>query len=333
MFRLVLAVLLTLSTVHVCRAEVNFAQRPDVRAFMNEMVKKHGFTMSELQSVFSHVSLSKSILEAISRPAEKLPWFKYRQIFLQPDRIRKGIEYWHKNSTVLEQARSIYGVPVEIIVAIIGVETRYGKQAGKYRVVDSLATLGFAYPDRAAFFRSELEQFLLMAREQGFDPVSITGSYAGAMGIPQFIASSYRNYAVDFDNDGIIDIWENNADAIGSIANYFNKHGWTRDQSIAVPAAVKGNLYTRILKDDFKPDIPAVDLAAYGISHDSVISPDAYVKLLNLETIDGFEYWLGFDNFYVITRYNHSMLYAMAVYQLARKIRSEYYSGSAHQGG
>ena len=333
MFRLLLTVLLMVSMVHVSWAEDDFVQRPDVRLFMDEMVKKHGFTLAELQSVFSHVKLSQSILDAISRPAEKLPWYKYRRIFLQPDRIQKGIEFWHTNITVLDQASRVYGIPVEIIVAIIGVETRYGNQVGKYRVVDSLATLAFAYPDRASFFRSELEQFLLMAREQRFDPVSVTGSYAGAMGIPQFIASSYRNYAVDFDNDGVIDIWTNKADAIGSIANYFSKHGWMRDQKIAVPAAVKGNLYTRILSDDFKPDTPAADLAAYGISHNSVIPPGTYVKLLNLETLHGYEYWLGFDNFYVITRYNRSMLYAMAVYQLARELRSGYYSGSARNGG
>ena len=313
-----------------CRAEVNFAQRADVRAFMDEMVRKHGFTMSGLRSVFSHVKLSESVLKAISRPAEKLPWYKYRRIFLQPDRVKKGIEFWRENRKVLDRAQGIYGVPQEIIVAIIGVETHYGKRAGKYKVINSLATLAFAYPERADFFRGELEQFLLMMREQGYDPSSITGSYAGAMGIPQFIASSYRNYAVDFNKDGVIDIWTNNADAI---ANYFNKNGWTRDQAIATPAVVKGDLYTRILTDDLKPNTPVKDLAAYGISYHSEVPPDTYVKLLNLETVNGYEYWLGFDNFYVITRYNRSMLYAMAVYQLALELRSGFYTGKNRKGG
>ena len=162
---------------------------------------------------------------------------------------------------------------------------------------------------------------------------SITGSYAGAMGIPQFIASSYRNYAVDFNKDGVIDIWTNNADAIGSIANYFSKNGWTRDQTIAIPAVVKGDLYTRIITDDLKPNTPVKDLAEYGISFHSGILPDSYVKLLNLETVNGYEYWLGFNNFYVITRYNRSMLYAMAVYQLALELRSGFYAGKNRKGG
>ena len=333
MYKLVLPVLLIFTTAAICPAEANFAERDDVRVFINEMVNKHGFTMSELSSVLARVELSESVLKAISRPAEKLPWYKYRPIFLQPDRIRKGIEFWRENTTVLNQAQKIYGIPVEIIVAIIGVETRYGKNAGNYKVINSLATLAFEYPDRAAFFKSELEQFLLLAREQGFDPVTITGSYAGAMGIPQFIASSYRNYAVDFDNDGVIDIWTNIADTIGSIANYFSKHGWSRGQQIAVPAVVKGDLYTRILTNDLKPRTPAADLAAYGISHNSGLVPGSYVKLLNLETDKGYEYWLGFENFYVITRYNNSMLYAMAVYQLAREVRSGYYGGTHREGG
>ena len=321
------------TTIQGCRAEDDFTQRADVRAFMDEMVKKYGFTMSGLKSVFSHVELSESVLKAISRPAEKLPWYKYRRIFLQPDRVRKGIEFWRENAKVLDQAHGIYGVPDEIIVAIIGVETHYGKRAGKYKVINSLATLAFAYPERADFFRGELEQFLLMTREQGYDPTSITGSYAGAMGIPQFIASSYRNYAVDFNKDGVIDIWTNNADAIGSIANYFSKNGWTRDQTIAIPAVVKGDLYTRIITDDLKPNTPVKDLAEYGISFHSGILPDSYVKLLNLETVNGYEYWLGFNNFYVITRYNRSMLYAMAVYQLALELRSGYYAGKTRNGG
>ena len=251
---------------------------------------------------------------------------------MQPERIRKGVEFWNENKTTLDRAEKVYGVPVEIIIAIIGVETRYGRNAGNYKVINSLATLAFEYPDRSEFFKKELEQFLLLAREQGFDPTGITGSYAGAMGIPQFIASSYRNYAVDFDNDGIINIWTDPVDAIGSVANYFKMHGWMHGQDIAMPAMVKGESFMRVLNEDLKPDIPAADLAAYGISHEPGIAPGAVVKLLSFETDNGYEYWLGFKNFYVITRYNHSPLYAMAVFQLAKEIRSEYYRKVSLEG-
>ena len=333
MLRLFFSLLLIIVQVPVCHAKENLLDREDVKSFLNEMADKHGFSRKELISVFSRVELSESVLKAISRPAEKLPWYRYRPIFLQPERIRKGVEFWHENKTVLERAEGIYGVPVEIIVAIIGVETRYGKTAGSYKVINSLATLAFEYPDRSVFFKKELEQFLLLAREQGFDPLKVMGSYAGAMGIPQFIASSYRNYAVDFDNDGVINIWSDPDDAIGSVANYFKLHGWTHGGDIAVPAEVKGNLFMQMLNEDLKPDVPAADLRNYGISHETRLPPDALVKLLSFETKNGHEYWLGFKNFYVITRYNHSPLYAMAVYQLAQEIRTRYNLRVSQEGG
>ncbi|MGK0298407.1 MAG: membrane-bound lytic murein transglycosylase B, partial [Gammaproteobacteria bacterium] len=199
---------------------------PDVQKFINQMVQKHGFNIKHLNTVFSKAKISTSILDAISRPAEAMPWYKYRQIFIRKDRIELGRKFITENKELLDAAEDKFGVPPEIIAAIIGVETRYGSNKGSYNVVDSLVTLGFRYPKRASFFRSELEHFLLLAREQGIDPNIIKGSYAGAMGIPQFISSSYRTYAIDFDNDGKIDIWENVADAIGSVANYFKMHGW-----------------------------------------------------------------------------------------------------------
>lgn len=332
MYKLIHFLLLIITVVPISHAGENLLDRGDVKRFLNEMVEKHGFSKAELISVFSRVELSEGVLKAISRPAEKLPWYKYRLIFLQSDRIHQGVEFWHKNKAALDRAKEIYGVPEEIIVAVIGVETRYGRNAGNYKVINSLATLAFEYPDRSEFFRKELEQFLLLAREQELDPGGITGSYAGAMGIPQFIASSYRNFAVDFDKDGIIDIWTDPADAIGSIANYFKMHGWMRGQEIAVPTAVNGNLFTRVLTEDLKPDVPVADLSAYGISSDSGLAPDTFVKLLNYETNDGNEYWLGCKNFYVITRYNHSSLYAMAVFQLAQEIRTGYYRKISLEG-
>ena len=231
-----------------------------------------------------------------------------------------------ENRLVLDKAEKAYGVPREIITAIIGVETRYGRNTGRYKVIDSLVTLAFHYPKRAGFFRSELEQFLLLTREQGLDPLEVTGSYAGAMGISQFISSSYRNYAVDFDIDGKTDIWNNPSDAIGSVANYFKMHGWKPGKQIAFRARAEGDQYLQELDGDLLPDKKVRDLAEYGIYPVTPVNPDTMVKLLRFETREGDELWLGLQNFYVITRYNHSPLYAMAVFQLAMEILNQYNS-------
>ncbi len=298
--------------------------RDDVRAFIDNMIIEHGFDADKLNFIFRQIKLSDHVLKAISQPAEALPWYKYRPIFLQNKRIQLGVDFWDKNKTNLSKAEDIYGVPAEIMVAIIGVETRYGKNKGKYKVINSLATLAFEYPKRGEFFKSELEQYLLLTREQGIDPHSIKGSYAGAMGIPQFISSSYRRYAVDFDQDGHIDIWSNAADAIGSIGNYFKVHGWRSGRFVAIPAEIDGKKYMKALNDKLKHELSTKDLKKFGIKTGANLSTYIKVKLLDLETVNGNEYWLGFDNFYVITRYNNSVLYAMAVYQLALEIRKKY---------
>ena len=299
----------------------NIAERDDVKQFIGEMVEKHGFEQKYLQSVFQQVSISNSIIKAISRPAEALPWYKYRPIFLKPERVKLGVKFWREHQATLERASKVYGVPIEIMVAIIGVETRYGQHKGKYKVLESLATLAFDYPKRAKFFRSELEQFLLLAREQDVDALSLKGSYAGAMGMPQFISSSYRHYAVDFDDDGRIDIWDNPVDAIGSVANYFKEHGWKAGGEIIFPADIEGEEYLLALSKGLKPDISAAQLEEYGIKSDNRLKESEKIKLLEFETKNGIERWLALHNFYVITRYNHSALYAMAVYQLAGQIR------------
>ncbi len=291
-----------------------------VRKFVGEMVAKHGFDESVLLSVFSQVEISDSILEAISRPAEAKPWYQYRPIFIQNERIRMGVEFLAQHRDILLDAERQFGVPPEMITAIIGVETRYGKNAGNYKVIDSLVTLGFNYPKRGEFFRSELEQFLLLTREQKMDPQTVKGSYAGAMGIPQFISSSYRNFAIDFDKDGSIDIWNNPADAIGSVANYFRDHGWTRGQAVATRAQVVGTRYKDLINTKLEPDLTLQQLSEYGVSTESRHQPDTMAKLLSYQMEVGEQLWLGFTNFYVITRYNHSALYAMAVYQLADAI-------------
>lgn len=294
------------------------------RSFIQKMVSEHGFGAEWLQELFSEAKVSESVLEAISKPAEAQPWYRYRPIFLREARIRKGVRFMETNKKALERARREYGVPPEIITAVIGVETRYGEQKGGYRVLDSLTTLAFDYPPRGDFFRDELEQFLLLTREQGLDPRKVKGSYAGAMGIPQFIASSFRKFAVDFDGDGRIDIWDDPVDAIGSVANYFKSKGWLPGGLIAVPALVSGDEYRQLLDDGLKPDIEVSKLSTYGIFPQQSLGNTDFVKLLEFELDGGEEFWLGLENFYVISRYNHSALYALATYQLSRAIKRRY---------
>ncbi|OGT29429.1 MAG: lytic murein transglycosylase B [Gammaproteobacteria bacterium RBG_16_51_14] len=306
----------------LCHAQI--LEQGNVTDFISRMEMAHGFDRNGLRELFSNIKISKAVLEAISRPAEKLPWYKYRLIFLQPDRIEQGVSFWQRYDQQIRDAEDRFGVPPEIIIAIIGVETQYGRNTGKYRVIDSLATLGFNYPERGGFFQSELEQYLLLTREQELDPLSITGSYAGAMGIPQFISSSYRNYAVDFDHDGHTDIWKNPVDAIGSVGNYFQQHGWRAGELIAIQAMVTGDRYKELITEDLEPNIDRKILKRYAINCREELSPDSMVKLIELETGNGYEFWLGMHNFYVITRYNHSSQYAMAVFQLAERIRESY---------
>ncbi|MCY3750083.1 MAG: lytic murein transglycosylase B, partial [Gammaproteobacteria bacterium] len=228
----------------------------------------------------------------------------------------------------LERAAEKYGVPVEILVAVIGVETKYGRITGGFKVINSLSTLAFDYPKRSRFFTSELKHFLLLAREQSLDPHTLAGSYAGAMGIPQFMPSSYRAYAVDFDEDGLTDIWDNPADAIGSVGNYLEEHGWRKDAGITSPATVPDSDISALLTDGLEPKLTMADMAEGGVAAGEEVDAAENVKLLQLENKDGYEYWLALHNFYVITRYNHSALYAMAVYQLAEAIRAQYQTGT-----
>lgn len=296
------------------------SERSDVQIFINELSNKHGFNKQQLTSLFQQVKLKQKIIDAISRPAEAKPWHQYRPIFLTQSRIKEGVAFWNEHREDLMRAEQVYGVPPEIIVAILGVETRYGRYKGSYRVMDSLSTLAFAYPKRAKFFRSELEHYLLLAREEGLDPLDINGSYAGAMGQAQFISSSYRNYAVDFDADGKRDLWHNTIDAIGSVANYFKQHHWQRDGAVTVPAMVGGNHIKVTVQKGIKPHSTVAQLRNKGITPKTKTDANAMAALIELKTRAGQEYWLGLDNFYVITRYNHSPLYAMAVFQLGQAI-------------
>lgn len=289
--------------------------------FINKMESQYAFNSDSVKKILDEAIVSQTILDAISRPAEKrLVWHKYRNIFLKKKRIEQGVDFLNQNKEKLQEAENKFGVPAEIITAIIGVETFYGRIAGSYRVVDALNTLGFYYPKRAKFFRGEFEQFLLLAREQGFDPLTLKGSYAGAMGMPQFISSSYRHYAIDFDGDNIIDIWNNSDDAIGSVANYFAEHGWKKDKPVIARVELEGEKYKSALSAGLKPDIDESDLVNLGIKTDALFEKNEKLKLFKYEQVDNDEYWLAHNNFYVITRYNHSHLYAMAVYQLATEI-------------
>ena len=292
------------------------------RPFIKEMVRQHKFDKTELEEVFAKARIHQSILDAIARPAEGKPWHEYRPIFLNEPRIDGGIKFWNDNALILQKASKKYGVPPEIIVAIIGVETRYGRHKGRFPVIDSLSTLAFAYPPRSKFFRGELKQFLLMAREEKLDPTEQLGSYAGAMGMPQFISSSFRRYAVDFDGDGTRDLWNNTSDVIGSVANYFKRHGWQKDEPVVDRVQVKGNGYTRLIKRGLEPEWTPKQLQRYGVKLPSKRSSKAKGTLLELDTgTSKPEYWVGWENFYVITRYNHSAHYSMAVYQLGEQIR------------
>lgn len=321
---------LALSAFAQCVAgDGSLAQRDEVRKFIDDMVTKHEFSRAELVGLMDKAKTVDSIIDAISRPAESKPWYRYRPIFITPRRIEQGVEFLKENRESLQRAEQVYGVPPEVVTAILGVETFYGHQTGGYRVIDSLATLAFDYPPRRTFFRGELEQYLLLTREEKIDPLELTGSYAGAMGQPQFIASSYRRYAVDFDGDHHRDLWHNTVDAIGSVAYYLQIHGWQRDGAITRQVSVPADVAAPLLELGIKPRNSVAELRKLGVEVPTGIPADAKAALIALETEDKPEYWLGFDNFYVITRYNHSPLYAMAVYQLSIAIRAKSRDGSA----
>ncbi|MBE9532766.1 MAG: lytic murein transglycosylase B [Proteobacteria bacterium] len=298
---------------------------PELNVFITEMAEKHQFDAGKLNTLFSEVEVKQSIIKAISRPAEKsIPWHKYRKIFMTEKRINGGADYWLQHGEALARAEKEYGVPAAIILAILGVETRYGGNVGGYRVVDALSTLAFKYPPRSKFFRSELEHFLLLTREENMSILDPVGSYAGAMGLGQFMPSSYREYAIDFDGDGKRDIWTNPTDAIGSIANYLKRHGWLAGESIAHRTKLAGSEPKAMIEKGYKPSLTRDELQTEGVSIAELPAGDDVIALISLTQKHGEDYWLVRQNFYSITRYNHSRMYAMAVTQLAEAIREKY---------
>jgi len=302
------------------------------------MAAKNGFDAAALTKLMGRARYRQDIVDAMRRPQEGKPWSLYRPIFLTRARIEGGRDFWRSHADLLERAERDYGVPAEVIVAIIGVETGYGGNLGRHRVLDALTTLGFAYPPRADFFRQELESFLLLAREEAIDVDKVTGSYAGALGKPQFIPSSYRAFAVDFDGDGRRDLWRSDADVIGSIANFLRLHGWCSGEPIAVPAALSPEARAAVeaasipvaRKEPVKPSAPVSDLSARGVTPAERTDATAPATLLALDGPEE-EFWVAFNNFYVVTRYNRSNLYAMAVHQLGREIKALYLATESRQ--
>jgi membrane-bound lytic murein transglycosylase B len=325
MKKLLFLMLLMLSNlVHAVElTQGDYRERKDVSEFIERMASSSDYTEAELVSLFSTVKKQEHLFKLLNRPAEKeLEWYQYRPIFIKEKRIDLGVKFWRENQQILEEVAANTGVPAHIIVAIIGVETYYGIYKGKDPVLDSLVTLAFDYPKRAKFFTRELEQFLLLVREQSLDPRILKGSYAGAMGMPQFISSSYRSYAVDFDKDGPVKLFDSIADITASVANYFVKHGWRSNQGVAGPLTLRDEHSVDNLVAGVKPSYKWSDLASNGLQSKIELDPDTAVALVKLEQKNHSEYWAGLKNFYVITRYNHSELYAMAVYQLSLLIKA-----------
>jgi membrane-bound lytic murein transglycosylase B len=299
---------------------------PQVVAFIDEMVSDHEFDRDALRGVLSQAEIKPSIIRKISSPAERtLTWAEYRKIFITTERINAGVTFWRENFEMLERISKESGVSIEMIVGIIGVETYFGRITGNDRVLDALATLAFEYPKRARFFRNELVQFLILVREEGLDATTPTGSYAGAMGRPQFMPSSFRAYAVDATGDGRRDIWNDWADVSGSVANYFLEHGWRTGEEVTARATLSAQWKGPVPKprNTLKAADTVESLSKKGVVFATDLCADSKGELLTYEGSDGAEHWVGFHNFFVITKYNRSVMYALAAHQLGQEIASK----------
>jgi membrane-bound lytic murein transglycosylase B len=304
-------------------------------AFIDKMVAQHGFDRAELTALLDEAVIDKTILDAMARPAERVvPWFEYRNIFLTDERIAAGVRFWSEHADTLAQMSNRYGVAPEMIVAIVGIETYFGTRMGRYRVLDALATLAFAYPPRSPFFTSELESFLLLARENEVDVRAALGSYAGAMGAGQFIPSSYRAYAVDADSDGKRDLWTNWNDVLGSVANYFAKHGWRSGEPVMERAMRSETFAGPEPRNALELDGTVGSVAELGYVFTTTLPASAPAAPYSFEAQGGgSEYWVGYHNFHVVTRYNRSTKYALAAHQLSEAIRERYFETVASAGG
>ena len=326
LFAGVLALLILVSTATAADKTFVDLKQDNVIAFIDEMVASHDFDRDALANVLAKAEIKAGIIKKISTPAERtLTWGEYRKIFITKERVNAGATFWRDNREMLERIQLETGVPIEILVGIIGVETYFGRITGKDRVIDALATLAFAYPKRSAFFTKELQQFLLLAREEELDPLTPMGSYAGAMGRPQFMPSSFRAYAVDSTGDGKRDIWDNWTDVSGSIANYFLAHKWRADEEVITQATLSNAWKGPIPEpaNTLKVTDTVESLSKKGVMFATDLCADSKGKLLTYEGDDGIEHWVGFHNFFVITKYNRSVMYALAVHQLGQQISSK----------
>lgn len=312
------------------QADPTFTQRKDVQAFIHEMVKKHGFRYQELNQTFNQVVLQPKIIESMTKPYEKKPWDVYKKLFLTQTRVQAGVEFWKANQKTLEKAERQYGVPADIIVAILGVETLYGQRQGDYRVIDSLSTLAFNYPPRAPFFKKELAEYLLLCREHGVQPNEYLGSYAGAIGKPQFMPSSYRYYAANFNGQVRKDLMRDNEAVIASVANYFHKHGWKLNEYVVEPASIQGQGYQRINTHLKSAEYNLAQLRHAGINTPQ-LPHQKKAGLIELDTQTGPEFWVAYPNFYVITRYNTSPQYALVVHLLAKQLKHEWIASQSNK--
>ncbi len=321
-FAFILFILLLFPITYANALDLN--KNPDVRKYIAALSKQYHFDQAQLTAWFNQVEFDPTIIASMNKPTEAKPWYVYRDIFVTPVHIQKGADYWRQHEKVLTDAENRYGVPAEIIVAIIGVESGYGTDAGKgtIPVMNSLATLAFNYPRRGSYFKGELTQFLLLSREQHWDPLSIKGSYAGAMGLPQFMPSSYRQYAVDADGVGKKDLLSNDDDAIASIANYLQKFGWQRNSPVAVQAKVTNNKADQLKNQNGQLHFTLQQLNSYGLVPTANLPNSLRAGVLYLDDKDSQEHWLTFNNFSVIKKYNNNNKYAMAVYLLGEAINS-----------
>lgn len=296
--------------------------RPEIEAFIEEMATKHDYAPGPLRRMFAQVQTRPSIIRAMSTPGTARPWYEFRRRIVEQGRIEGGLRFWAENAAALERASREFGVPEELMVATIGIETMYGRNMGSFKVLDALSTLAFDYPPRAEFFRGELEQYLLLMRDSGIDSAT-RGSYAGAIGIPQFIPSSYRKYAIDFDGDGRRDLVKSPADAIGSIANYYKSFGWKTGEAVVVPAEAGVADVPAMVAAGIRPHSKVSELKTRGLLVPGPVDPNAEATVFSIETESGPRVLLGLNNFYVITRYNRSVNYAMAVHELSREIKAQ----------
>jgi membrane-bound lytic murein transglycosylase B len=312
------------------RAETAARRTKELRAFIDEMARKHGFDHAQLEQAFGRAEFRTQIVELMDRASEPKPWKDYRAIFINQAKIDAGEQFWSRYEGPLTLASEKYGVPEEIVSAVIGIETHYGRNTGRFKVLEALATLAFDYPRRAHLFRTELEHYLLLAREESLPLTTSLGSYAGAMGIAQFMPGSYRRYAIDFDGDGMRDLFGNASDAIGSVANYLTAHGWQQDAPVAARAAVADGATEPFETSKLSTRYRLEALRELGITLDGAHPVGLTAIPITLENKESVEYWLGFENFYVITRYNHSAYYAMAVHQLSLALRARHNRSAAH---